>query len=291
MFNFLQYGTTAQVARATGAGEDVTAARLGAQGLWLSLAFGWRLALAVALLAGRSSISSAPKGDGGLRGHLPADRRARRPVRLPRDRRSGLSPWRLRPAHAARDRDRRQRRQRDPRARARLRPRLGIEGSAWGTVVAQTGMGVAMAIAILRRVGLANAGLRPALARRLLSLGKFIFIRTVSLIASFVLAGVVVTRHRRCAARRAPDRVPALDLHRARAGCDRDRRADHRRAGARRIPSRCGLRRERADDLALDRRRSSLQRRPARLSGVIPRAFTSDAEVLTSARCSGRCSR
>ena len=51
-----------------------------------------------------------------------------------------------------------------------------------------------MAVAILRRVGLANAGLRPALARRLLSLGKFIFIRTVSLIASFVLAGVVVTR-------------------------------------------------------------------------------------------------
>ena len=40
MFNFLQYGTTAQVARATGAGEDLTAARLGAQALWLSLAFG-----------------------------------------------------------------------------------------------------------------------------------------------------------------------------------------------------------------------------------------------------------
>ncbi len=40
MFNFLQYGTTAQVARATGAGEDVIAARLGAQCLWLSLGFG-----------------------------------------------------------------------------------------------------------------------------------------------------------------------------------------------------------------------------------------------------------
>jgi putative MATE family efflux protein len=51
-----------------------------------------------------------------------------------------------------------------------------------------------MAIVILRRVGLANAGLRPELARRLLSLGKFIFIRTASLLASFVLAGVVVTR-------------------------------------------------------------------------------------------------
>ena len=40
MFNFLQYGTTAQVARATGAGEDEIAARLGAQCLWLSLGFG-----------------------------------------------------------------------------------------------------------------------------------------------------------------------------------------------------------------------------------------------------------
>ena len=71
---------------------------------------------------------------------------------------------------------------------------LGIEGSAWGTVMAQTGMGIAMAVAILRRVGLANAGLRPELARRLLSLGKFIFIRTTALLASFLLAGVVVAR-------------------------------------------------------------------------------------------------
>jgi Na+-driven multidrug efflux pump len=51
MFNFLQYGTTAQVARATGAGEDLTAARLGAQSLWLSLAFGCLVALGVAVLA------------------------------------------------------------------------------------------------------------------------------------------------------------------------------------------------------------------------------------------------
>ena len=40
----------------------------------------------------------------------------------------------------------------------------------------------------------AGAGLRPELARRLLSLGKFIFIRTASLSRSFVLAGAVVAR-------------------------------------------------------------------------------------------------
>ena len=40
IFNFLQYGTTAQVARAGGAGESETARRLGAQAVWLSLGFG-----------------------------------------------------------------------------------------------------------------------------------------------------------------------------------------------------------------------------------------------------------
>src|SRR5919197_816370 len=51
-FNFLQYGTTAQVARASGAGESETAARLGAQALWLSLGVGAVLAVLMAVLAG-----------------------------------------------------------------------------------------------------------------------------------------------------------------------------------------------------------------------------------------------
>ena len=51
MFNFLQYGTTAQTARAAGAGEDETAAWLGGQTLWLSLGFGVVLASLIALFA------------------------------------------------------------------------------------------------------------------------------------------------------------------------------------------------------------------------------------------------
>ena len=51
IFNFLQYGTTAQVARAGGAGEQETARRLGAQAVWLSLAFGIVVSLLVAVLA------------------------------------------------------------------------------------------------------------------------------------------------------------------------------------------------------------------------------------------------
>ena len=39
-FNFLTYGTTAVVVRATGAGQQERAARLAAQALWVSLAIG-----------------------------------------------------------------------------------------------------------------------------------------------------------------------------------------------------------------------------------------------------------
>jgi len=195
MFNFLQYGTTAQVARATGAGEDLTAARLGAQCLWLSLAFGCLVAAGVAVLAGpvvhvigvegqtaayavtylRIAALGVPSaflaigGQGFLRGV--SDLRTPLVIVI-----AGNVVNLILEIVLVYGFD------------------LGIEGSAWGTVIAQTGMGIAMAVAILRRVGLANAGLRPELARRLLSLGKFIFIRTTALLASFLLAGVVVAR-------------------------------------------------------------------------------------------------
>jgi len=70
----------------------------------------------------------------------------------------------------------------------------GIEGSAWGTALAQTCMGAAFVWLVVRRVG--RADLRPAyrLARRLLSVGKFIFARTAALISAFLLAGAVVAR-------------------------------------------------------------------------------------------------
>ena len=51
VFNFLQYGTTAQVARAGGAGQSESARRLGAQALWLSLVFGIAVSGLIALFA------------------------------------------------------------------------------------------------------------------------------------------------------------------------------------------------------------------------------------------------
>ena len=195
MFNFLQYGTTAQVARAAGAGEDRVARRLGAQALWLSLAVGLALALAVALLAapivavvgvdgqtadyavtylrivsiGIPSFFLALGGQGFLRGvsDLTSPLVV---IMLANVLNLGLEvlfvyglDW-------------------------------GIRGSAWGTAIAQTCMGVAFLWLIAQRVGRDDLAPALRLARRLLSVGKFIFVRTAALITAFLLAGLVVAR-------------------------------------------------------------------------------------------------
>jgi putative MATE family efflux protein len=195
MFNFLQYGTTAQVARATGAGQDRVARRLGAQALWLSLVVGVVLAGAIALLApqivalvgvesatadyaatylrivaiGVPSFFLALGGQGFLRGVA----ELRSPlvvIVLANVLNLALEVlfvygfgW-------------------------------GIEGSAWGTALAQTCMGVGFVWLIVRRVGRADLAPALQLARRLLSVGKFIFARTTALIGAFLLAGAVVAR-------------------------------------------------------------------------------------------------
>jgi putative MATE family efflux protein len=70
----------------------------------------------------------------------------------------------------------------------------GIEGSAWGTAIAQSCMGAGFVWLIVRRVGVADMAPVAALARRLVVVGKFIFVRTTALISAFVLAGAVVAR-------------------------------------------------------------------------------------------------
>ncbi|MES1246131.1 MAG: MATE family efflux transporter, partial [Actinomycetota bacterium] len=60
--NFLQYGTTAVVARAHGAGQEERAARLAAQALWLSLLIG--IGLTVVLEAAAGPLLRAPGAHG-----------------------------------------------------------------------------------------------------------------------------------------------------------------------------------------------------------------------------------
>ena len=195
IFNFLQYGTTAQVARAGGAGEQETARRLGAQAVWLSLAFGLAVSALIALLA--PQLVSLMGGEGqtadyaieylriaaigfpaaflalGAQGYLRGVADLHTPLVI-------LIAGNV--------------------ANVVLEVLFvyafgwGIAGSAWGTAVAQLGMGAAFVVVVLRRLEPGEAAVRLALARRVLSLGKWIFVRTSALMLSFVLAGAVATR-------------------------------------------------------------------------------------------------
>ncbi len=194
IFNFLQYGTTAQVGRASGAGEERAARQLGAQALWLCLGVGIVLTALVIALA--PAIVSAMGGEGqtadyavtylqivslglpfafiaiGAQGYLRGVADLSTPLRV-------LIAGNV----------------------ANLILEIlfvygfgwGIEGSAWGTVLAQAGMGLTFVVLILRS---ARADMRPraALMRRLIKVGRHIFIRTAALMAAFTLAGALVTR-------------------------------------------------------------------------------------------------
>jgi putative MATE family efflux protein len=195
MFNFLQYGTTAQVARASGAGERDMASRLGAQSLWLSLGIG--VALTALLVALAEPVTAAIGVEG---------RTADYAVTYLRIVALGLPSAFI--ALGVQGYLRGVSDLRSPLVIVVVGNALnvvlevlfvygfdwGIEGSAWGTALAQTVMGLLFVRAVVRRVGRGRLGVRLALARRLLSLGKFLFLRTVALMAAFVLAGAVVAR-------------------------------------------------------------------------------------------------
>lgn len=195
IFNFLQYGTTAQVARAGGAGEEETARRLGAQAVWLSLGFGVVVAALVAVFAEPLVSLIGGEGDAGSYAvtyvriaaiGLPAAFLALGGQGYLR----GISDLRTPLVIVI--------------AANALNVVLevlfvygfgwGIEGSAWGTAIAQLFMGAWFLVAILRGLERAEALPQLALARRVLSLGKWIFLRTTALMGSFVLAGAVATR-------------------------------------------------------------------------------------------------
>ena len=192
VFNFLTYGTTAQVARLHGAGDADEAAHVGAQAQWLSLGIGVALVALVAGLAapvaklmgaegevldgavtylrisalGAPAFMLASAGQGYLRGI--GDLRT--PLVI------------LVAAHAV---------------NVVLELLFvygfgwGLAGSAWGTVIAQAGMGAAFFVVAYR------AGWqRPDLARMraLMRVGSEIAVRTTALLGSFLVASAVLAR-------------------------------------------------------------------------------------------------
>jgi MATE family, multidrug efflux pump len=192
IFNFLTYGTTAQVSRLHGAGRDADATALGSQALWLALGIGAFLLVAlvafapgaVTLMGGEEEVADgavlylriaalgspffmlATAGQGFLRGM--GDLRT--PLVI------------LVAAHAV---------------NVVLELLFvygfdwGLAGSAWGTVIAQAGMGLAF-LAVQRR-----AGFEPPLLekmRPLMRIGSEIAVRTTALLGSFLVASAVLAR-------------------------------------------------------------------------------------------------
>jgi putative MATE family efflux protein len=194
LFNFLTYGTTAQVARFHGAGEEVEAGRLAAQALWLSAGIGGCL---TAFLAGLAVPLVDLMGGEGHMGELAVLYLRIGSLGLPfalialagQGWLRGVSDLRtplviVVVANAA---------------NVALNLLFiygfgwGLAGSAWATVVAQLGMGAAFVRALLAAPADSR---RPSLARMrpLARIGGEIFVRTAALYGSFLVASAVAAR-------------------------------------------------------------------------------------------------
>jgi putative MATE family efflux protein len=177
-----------------GAGQSQVAHSLGAQALWLSLAIGLALAAAVAALAGPVVAALGGRGDTAdfavtylriaslglpfalvaiaVQGYL-----------------RGVSDLRTPLLYVAWGNG----------ANVVLEVLFvygfdwGIAGSAWGTVVAQAGMGAAFIGKVLADAS-GDLAVHRRLLRRVLSVGRHILVRTSALYASFVAATAVVAR-------------------------------------------------------------------------------------------------
>jgi putative MATE family efflux protein len=194
IFNFLTYGTTAVVARASGAGQKEQAARLAAQALWVSLGIGVVLLVlceivAEPLLAGlgghghsgdlalvyfRIAAIGLPAALVALagQGYLRGVSNLRRPLEIVVAANVGNLVLEIVFVYVF---------------------HWGIAGSAAGTAIAQAGMGFAFVVELLRPHAPSR---RPSWRemRPMVRVGRQIFVRTAALYASFLVAASVLAR-------------------------------------------------------------------------------------------------
>ena len=197
IFNFLAYGTTATVARRLGAGDRKAAAEHGVAGVWLALGLGVTLAVLGIALSGpivsamgasarvapyartylRISLLGAPfllvslAGTGYLRGLQ--DTRTPLVIALCANAVNlGLELFLV------------------------YGLRLGIAGSAWGTVIAQIGAALAYLAIVRRNVRHSGASIGPnrAQLRAAAAFGAHLTVRTGSLLLAFTAATSIASR-------------------------------------------------------------------------------------------------
>jgi putative MATE family efflux protein len=194
IFNFLTYGTTAVVARASGAGQHERAARLAAQALWVSLGIGVVLLVVCEAFAGPLLHGLGGHGRSGAyamtyfriaalglpaalialagQGYLRGVSSLRRPLEIVVAANAVNVVLELLFVYGF---------------------HWGIAGSAAGTAIAQAGMGIAFVIELLRPHADSK---RPSLRemKPMLRVGRQIFVRTAALYASFLVAASVCAR-------------------------------------------------------------------------------------------------
>jgi putative MATE family efflux protein len=194
IFNFLTYGTTAVVARASGAGRQEEAARLAAQALWASLGIGLVLLVACELVGGPLLAGLGAHGHSGNlallyfriaalglpaalialagQGYLRGVSNLRRPLEIVVAANVANLVLEVLFVYVF---------------------HWGIAGSAAGTAVAQAGMAAAFVVELLRPPAPSRRPSVPEM-RPLFRIGRQIFVRTAALYASFLVAASVLAR-------------------------------------------------------------------------------------------------
>jgi putative MATE family efflux protein len=194
IFNFLTYGTTSVVARASGAGRDEDAARLAAQALWVSLGIGAVLLVVCEIVASpllRGLGGHGTSGEFALtyfriaafglpaalvalagQGYLRGVSNLRRPLEIVVVSNVANLVLELLFVYGF---------------------HWGIAGSAAGTAIAQAGMGVAFAVELLRPHAPSR---RPSWSemKPMVRVGRQIFVRTAALFACFLVAASFLAR-------------------------------------------------------------------------------------------------
>lgn len=194
-FNFLTYGTTAEVARLRGAGRPAEASVYALQALWLAVALG--LTATIVLEAAAPLLLTAMGATGEVADSAEVYLRIRALALIPmlvvlvghgafrgcKDMRTPL--WITVTVNLANA----------VLSWALVYPAgLGIAGAAWGTLLAQTAGAVTFLVLGRRRFDPPDRRIEPAAMRRIAGISRDLFLRTAALLSGLLVSTAVAAR-------------------------------------------------------------------------------------------------